>query len=404
MMASPNRATELHAWLDGRHVGVFRRQRRGVTFEYEPEYRGLPLSISFTPNRLASRAAPARYLDGLLPTNDSVRAGWALRANCAPDPLSLLTHVGEDVAGAVVLLPPGETPDTVREFIPVTEQHIVERACSARSLDGTWPPTQARLSLAGAQTKFALTRTSAGWVEPFRAAPSTHIFKPDTPRYAGIARLEASVLDTARLIGVDSAFADVWDMGTFDTLVVERFDRRMLDGELVRLHAEDLCQASGRDSSRKYAQEGGPTARTVLTLLGRHGGIQQQLAFIEQLAINVTVGNADAHAKNVSILIHNDGVALSAMYDTVPTIVWPQLASELAMPVASAQHARAVTPDHWRKLARSAGVDESAVAERAIETIRRIPDAINHTMAEYAIPDAIRGVVLGHVNAVVAKH
>jgi serine/threonine-protein kinase HipA len=47
------------------------------------------------------------------------------------------------------------------------------------------------------------------------------------------------------------------------------------------------------------------------------------------------IGNADAHGKNISLLIDTvtGAVALAPLYDTVPTALWPRLRAESAMSV-----------------------------------------------------------------------
>ena len=52
-------------------------------------------------------------------------------------------------------------------------------------------------------------------------------------------------------------------------IVVERYDRRLLDGRLLRIHQEDVCQALGVRPDRKYQNEGGPGPGDVARLLRR---------------------------------------------------------------------------------------------------------------------------------------
>lgn len=55
-------------------------------------------------------------------------------------------------------------------------------------------------------------------------------------------------------------------------------------------------------------------------------------SWIAQLALNVSVGNADAHAKNYSLMFSPDGIRLSPMYDVLTTTFWPWVSAELPMP------------------------------------------------------------------------
>lgn len=49
---------------------------------------------------------------------------------------------------------------------------------------------------------------------------------------------------------------------------------------------------------------------------------------------NVVIGNADAHGKSLALL-HPDAetVELAKLYDTVPTVLWPQLRTAGAMSI-----------------------------------------------------------------------
>ena len=87
--------------------------------------------------------------------------------------------------------------------------------------------------------------------------------------------------------------------------MVERFDRREEGDRVVRLHQEDVCQALGVDPQRKYQADGGPSAADVVRLLRRRSSraAQDVLAFIDRLVLAVAIGNADAHAKNYSLLL-----------------------------------------------------------------------------------------------------
>lgn len=51
-----------------------------------------------------------------------------------------------------------------------------------------------------------------------------------------------------------------------------RFDRVLNeDGSVVRHHAEDGCQLTGRTSLAKYAQGNGPAYAELVAVLNRHG-------------------------------------------------------------------------------------------------------------------------------------
>ena len=67
--------TVLEAWLEGAHVGRFvQGEDRAVTFDYDADATGTPISLSLPRERPATRKAAANFLANLLPDQDDVRA------------------------------------------------------------------------------------------------------------------------------------------------------------------------------------------------------------------------------------------------------------------------------------------------------------------------------------------
>jgi serine/threonine-protein kinase HipA len=104
---------ELVALLDGKEIGRVHNDARGrLTFVYDDEWRkapdAYPLSISAP---LAARehgpSAVQAFLWGLLPDNELVLSRWATKFQVsARNAFALLSHVGEDCAGAVQFVTP----------------------------------------------------------------------------------------------------------------------------------------------------------------------------------------------------------------------------------------------------------------------------------------------------------
>lgn len=389
--------TRLNAWYNGDIIGAFDNVNGRVEFRYSDDYAGLPLSLSMRPGEAWNVAAPARWLDGLLPGRSGVRGRWARQYGTSTDPIDLLGYVGEDVAGAVSLLPPGGQPDTTRRYVPISEQEIIESAVWSRVDAEDWQTGGSRLSLAGAQAKFALMQLEDGtWVRPSAAAPSTHIFKPEPEEFQGLARLEAAALDIADDLGIEAATGDAWSTEDVEVLVVRRFDRSLQDGLVTRIHAEDMCMALGRSSRRIYPSEGGPTAPDVAKLIGLFEQ-REAYRFVAQLAFNIAIGNADAHAKNYSVLIGRDSVRLAPIYDAVPTVAWPALTRELSMRVGGAKYVGSVQRSDWKKFAERSRLDAERVLHIVDQAFEQLPGSIEQRFAEYEISSEQRRLVLDHV-------
>ena len=98
---------------------------------------------------------------------------------------------------------------------------------------------------------------------------------------------------------------------------MERFDRRLEEGRIVRLRQEDFLQALGLPTRDKYD----PSADDCLELLQRidaSGSLSYR--WLERLAFNTSSANSDAHAKNYSLILDPaSGIRLSPQYDAVAT-------------------------------------------------------------------------------------
>jgi len=88
------------------------------------------------------------------------------------------------------------------------------------------------------------------------------------------------------------------------------------------VHQEDGCQATGRPPGLKYEEQGGPTLGDLADVIRNFGDPRDVISLLRRTAFNMAVGNADAHAKNFSVLHEPDGpaVRLAPLYDVLSTI------------------------------------------------------------------------------------
>ena len=326
---------ELDVYLDGDLAGTAQMSSNGaLTFSYDEPYsrRGNPTPLSMSmpvdvkehKNRMV-----LPFLQGLLPDNAQALASIASTYSVsAASPFAMLEHVGKDVAGALQFVPKGAaSPDAVNTRTKVTElsgRQIEGKLNEAISEYRDGKPigrADGRFSLAGAQPKIALHQISPGrWGLPEDATPTTHIFKPNAGVMRDIDVIEQMTMTAARALGLSVAESYVTTFGGLSTFVSKRYDRVFEDGRWRRLHQEDLCQALGVTPVKKYQRtEGGPgvgdfanlTELFPLAADRREASVE----FFKAFVFNVVVGGTDAHAKNYSLLLENETVALAPLYD-----------------------------------------------------------------------------------------
>ena len=269
-------ASSLFIHMNGREVGEYIRHSGGVhELVYCDSWLGLrgamPLSLSLPLTDKRHRGdAVYNYFDNLLPDSMDIRnriqARFGVRTNQAFD---LLSCIGRDCVGAIQLTSgPAQVDVKKIEGIPVTENEIAEDLRNYKALPlGMSKHREFRISIAGAQEKTALLMRHGQWHRPVGVTPTTHILK------LPIGQIEHTGLDLSdstenewlclqilKGFGLPVAAAGIVKFEDVKTLVVERFDRKAADNDswIIRLPAEDMCQAHGIASALKYENEGGP--------------------------------------------------------------------------------------------------------------------------------------------------
>ena len=307
----------------------------GLTFRYDQVYREMPgatpLSMSMP---LVASQHPKKsilpFLEGLLPDSTTALTAIATTFGASPNnPFSLLSHIGRDVAGALVFVPPGGDPPSPAPAAP-THRALEERevgkmlrASLARyelGVDSQGSPGQ--FSLGGAQPKIVLSRSSEGWAIPENGSPTTHILKPVAGAMRQIDVVEHVTMSAASRSGLEVARSWLASIDGIDVFVTERYDRVFHEGQVTRVHQEDMCQALSISPAKKYQRhDGGPGVREIARLLAsvplENDRSSAARSFYRAFVFNVIAGCTDAHAKNYSLLLRGASVALAPLYDLV---------------------------------------------------------------------------------------
>src|SRR5205807_5214462 len=135
----------------------------------------------------------------------------------------------------------------------LTEKEVARRLRDLREDTTAWLGRDftGQFSLAGAQAKTALLNLDGRWGVPLGAAATSHILKPAVAGFDDHDLNEHICLDAARRAGLVAVRTSIARFDGESAIVIERYDRRLLDGRLVRIHQEDVCQALGIRPERK---------------------------------------------------------------------------------------------------------------------------------------------------------
>ena len=182
--------------------------------------------------------------------------------------------------------------------------------------------------------------------------PSTHIFKPEPDEYKGLARNEFLCLDIAEKLSFSVPKHYLIQKNRQEGLLVERFDRKCVDGIIYPIHAEDFCQIAGLADTRKY-QTRSPFSPYFFdgitlfsTILLEHGlDCREELA--KRCVLSYFLANTDAHAKNYSILYSESGLILSPVYDFVSILAQGNFEPYMAMDIGGELNIYKITRNNF---------------------------------------------------------
>lgn len=377
----------LIAVMGGRVLGEIERtsvQRFRLLYAPGLEPDQTPLSLSMPISMRRHREKTVRpWLEGLLPDNPQTLASWRRQLK-VPDEsaFSLLKYVGEDVAGAVQFVRPGEVdvflsrPATKN---PLTEREIAQMLQQSlqRTLTFPTPSRYGKFSLTGAQAKIALHFSDREWSDPAGSLPSTHILKPRIPQFEDQDLVEHATMLIAKRVGLLVADTQVQEFAGKRALVVRRYDRVGHGSEVLRVHQEDMCQAMALSPRKKYEEQGGPSAAAVSSLISRYStGPKEEdnRRFVQALIFNWLVEGTDAHARNYSFLLSGPHVRLAPLYDINSFLPFATAPSSLSMSVNGKYRADQITRQDWLADANVLGVDPAWLSQEIDRLAGTLPE------------------------------
>jgi serine/threonine-protein kinase HipA len=385
----------LDVYLQETRAGVLHLDnRRQFVFQYTQSWldsdQAIPLSIQLPLQIAAFSDDRARsFFANLLPESELRRVIARKLGFSEQNDFALLEAIGGECAGAVSLLPDDVQPDAGSEYRLLTDSELnilVKEMPDRPMLAGE---AGIRLSLAGAQNKLPVWFDGQQVGLPIGGAPSSHILKP---LIAGIPHTVENEIFCMRLADrLNLPVPTVQMLQKEQPLyLISRYDREAdTEGKLRRIHQEDFCQALGVPPDAKYEAEGGPGLEACFNLLREHS-IQPAAdisALLNWVIFNYIVGNGDAHAKNISLLLTGSGPRLAPFYDLICTAVYPQLAERMAMKVGNENRPAWIIERRWQVFSEEVGINFRLVQKRLIDTSSGVLDAaadvIDDLQAQY---------------------
>ena len=405
-------AAGLDVFIDEQRVGTLHNQQP-LAFSYAPEWLARANAVAISthlPLSAVRQDTPmvGAFFENLLPEGNQ-RKLISLRYHVSTV-FGMLTMVGGDSAGALVLLPPGQLPAPAA-YEPMSWAQLGKLLHPDGSAIAPFDQTPAtpepnRISLSGAQVKMLISLDSDGNpLYPLGASPTTHIVKPDM--FRGDSKLfatainETLVMRTASLCGLPTARVSY--QATLRACLIERYDRvAQADGSLRRLWQADLCQLAGIESGQKYEADGGPGFKQCFDLVAKHSArpAQDQRNLLRWLFFNLYTGNNDSHAKNLAMYAAPEGLRLAPFYDLLCTRVYAGLGRQFAFTIEGEALPGSLNRGHWLRFAQTLGVAPKYLfkiaTEMADQVLLALPQAMQQILPDLAPAET---VLLGRIEA-----
>lgn len=375
-----------------------------LAFQYSESWlenkQAFPLSIQLPLNNnvyLDEQTLP--FFENMLPES-IIRQTLAQQFHISENNVfGMLEKIGGDCAGAISLFPPDFQPTLSEAKYQKVNDNEIEKIVLDLPAHPFLANRKLRLSLAGAQNKLPIYFNHNTIYLPIERLPSSHILKPPIQRFKHSVINEFFSMKFAEALGLPIPTITLRKNNT-PLYIIERFDRASNSaGELIRIHQEDFCQALGLLSSQKYESEGGPSLAQCFTLVKTYS-IQPAVDIINLLnwiICNFLIGNADAHAKNLSFIITKDGPRLSPFYDILCTHIYPELDSRYAMKVGGENRPQWIKTRHWERLAESIQVKPTLIYSAIEQMLKKYFNILPNLLDLFPTPlsDTEQKFILG---------
>ncbi|HEW98413.1 MAG: type II toxin-antitoxin system HipA family toxin [Candidatus Parabeggiatoa sp. nov. 3] len=405
-MGRKTKFKQLYCYMNGVLVGELTLQSGQLSFQYDSSWlnfpKSRPISLSM-PLQTAEHKGDvvAAYFDNLLPDSSQIRQQIVNRLGAQnTSPFELLSTIAADCVGALSL---SKTPDIASQnqlkLIPLNDENIADTLRQARTGNfGMQKDEDFRISIAGVQEKTALTYWQGQWYKPLGTTPTTHILKlPIQPYLETSVENEWFCLRFLSHLGFKVPEIAIKTFIDQKVLTITRFDRKLTDNNIVRLPQEDMCQALGVFSGRKYQNDGGPGITDMMGILKTSiNALADQHTFMRSQVVYWLLAAIDGHAKNFSIFLQPQGFSLSPIYDVIS--VYPYLGKGNIPPKQKIKMALAVYGEKkahykWAEILRRHWITTAQKVDFAVDEmemilndlVEQVPIAIESTLAE--LPD-----------------
>jgi len=313
-----------------------------IKFEYSQLWKkdGFAISPHIKLNHPANPGAIKRFLENLIPEGKGLEDVVEFAHISKNNTLAIIRVIGNDTSGALMF---GESNSPEKSiFRAISDDELATRIDNIEKNSIVIWDKKERLSLAGVQEKLPVIIKDGEIGLGDGLLSSTHIMKFQTKKHENIVINELFCMKLAKKIDLNVAEVELYRFKEHPVLMVKRFDRVFEGTHVKRLHVIDACQMLDLSLSYKYERNFG-SGRDVKHI--RNGASFPKLfksadicevpasAKLEMLnwsIYNLIIGNCDAHGKNFSFFVNNNGIKPTPFYDLLCIIAHEDIDHDLA--------------------------------------------------------------------------
>jgi len=404
--------SRLHVFANLRPMGWFGFEAGDYFFEYDEQWRSLPGAYALAPgfplDEQRFTGSPVKFFfKNLLPEGPVLEAIAYEKGIELDNLLQLLSELGKDCPGVLSLHPEGQTPSDAQQYETLAVEDLRGRIARRAHHPLIKSRDDASMSLAGAQDKMGVRfdpATGRLW-EPVGGSPSTHILKPENrnPEFIPSVINEYLCMRVAKRLKLPVPDVHLLRLPE-PVIIIDRYDRTVIDGNIVRRHQIDFCQLMNRDGYFKYERNGHLIGlKDVFESTGKFitPGVAR-LHLVDWVIFNYLIGNADAHAKNLSALVGNDGLEMAPFYDLLS--VTPYGDQRLALFVGHADTFSGITSVAWEEFCEECQLSYAEFKKRLAHFAKRIEGALDAEIKQLENTPDDEIILIEKIASVVKKH
>jgi serine/threonine-protein kinase HipA len=421
----------LNIWVGQTHAAILAEAHNTFTLTYTAQWQqsnGFPFSPHLPVDQISSGAQVKNFFSNLLPEGQMLEGLSQAVQVSKYDVFGLLKKVGKDCAGALVLLQEDEHPSPVQTWSTADYQSVEQSQLEQRIQDANaqntplifWENTP-RMSLAGVQNKIGIYLNNLDQLFlPVKGAPTSHILKPessDADKHPMMTANEYFCMQLAEAIGLTVPNTRYLKLPS-PVYLIQRYDRNWFrDGQIVRSHQIDGCQALNLPPNLKYEQENpyaapGASLANVFefaTLCDVPAQAQRQL--LQWVLFNYLIGNTDAHAKNISFFIHQsqwdgekmidtDGIQVAPFYDLICGVVYGY--GEMAQSIEAEFEYALVGKQEWQAFSTQIGIKLPAIQMLAKQMLKKLDQVLVKTANR--VSQQTQASIVSDIQSVIERH